>query len=183
MSSQLSLENFEEIYNNTYTYTLRYILCKCSNIDDVNDLLQETYVELYKILKKKKNITLENYQNYIIGIAKKKIQRHYGLLYQLKNWSTFSNSEIKEYEMDLPSNIDVEADIVIKLNAKEVWDYIKQKNIIFIKVFYLYYYSDLKISQIATELNISESKVKNILYRTIKEIKEKMMKEGDMSVQ
>lgn len=57
------------------------------------------------------------------------------------------------------------------------------KNIIFIKVFYLYYYSDLKISQIATELNISESKVKNILYRTIKEIKEKMMKEGDMSVQ
>lgn len=75
--------------------------------------------------------------------------------------------------MDLPSNIDVEADIVIKLNAKEVWDYIKQKNIIFIKVFYLYYYSDLKISQIATELNISESKVKNILYRTIKEIKEK----------
>src|SRR5699024_5885952 len=112
---------------------------------------------LYKILKTKKNITLENYQNYIIGIAKKKIQRHYGLLYQLKNWSTFSNSEIKEYEMDLPSNIDVEADIVIKLNAKEVWDYIKQKNIIFIKVFYLYYYSDLKISQIATELNISES--------------------------
>lgn len=54
MSSQLSLENFEEIYNNTYTYTLRYILCKCSNIDDVNDLLQETYVELYKILKTKK---------------------------------------------------------------------------------------------------------------------------------
>ena len=68
MSSQLSLENFEEIYNNTYTYTLRYILCKCSNIDDVNDLLQETYVELYKILKTKKNITLENYQNYIIVI-------------------------------------------------------------------------------------------------------------------
>lgn len=81
--------------------------------------------------------------------------------------------------MDLPSNIDVEADIVIKLNAKEVWDYIKQKNIIFIKVFYLYYYSDLKISQIATELNISESKVKNILYRTIKEIQEKWKKEGD----
>ena len=76
MSSQLSLENFEEIYNNTYTYTLRYILCKCSNIDDVNDLLQETYVELYKILKTKKNITLENYQNYIIGIAKKKTPRN-----------------------------------------------------------------------------------------------------------
>ena len=60
MSSQLSLENFEEIYNNTYTYTLRYILCKCSNIDDVNDLLQETYVELYKILKTKHKRTIKN---------------------------------------------------------------------------------------------------------------------------
>lgn len=49
MSTQLSLENFEKIYDDTYNDTLKYILCKCSNIDDINDLLQETYVELYKI--------------------------------------------------------------------------------------------------------------------------------------
>lgn len=183
MSTQLSLENFEEIYSNTYNRTLRYIVCKCSNIEDVNDLLQETYVELYRILKKKKNITLENCQNYIIGIAKKKIQKHYGLLYQFKNTFTFSNSELKDYEMDIASNIDIETDIVTKLNAEKVWSYIKQRKIIVIKIFYLYYYSDLKISQIASELDISESNVKNILYRTIKDIKEKMKKEGDMSVQ
>ena len=53
MSAQISLENFEEIYKATYNSTLKYIICKCSNIEDVNDLLQDTYVELYKILKRK----------------------------------------------------------------------------------------------------------------------------------
>ena len=56
MSAQISLENFEEIYKATYNSTLKYIICKCSNIEDVNDLLQDTYVELYKILKRKKEI-------------------------------------------------------------------------------------------------------------------------------
>ena len=66
-------------------------MCKCSNIEDVNDLLQETYVELYKTIKRKKYIILENYQNYIIGIAKNIIQKHYGLLYKLKIFSIWNN--------------------------------------------------------------------------------------------
>lgn len=181
MSTQLSLENFEEIYNSTYSRTLKYIICKCSNIDDVNDLIQETYAELYKILKRKKYIVLENYQNFIIGIAKKKIQRHYGIIYKLKEFSIYNKKE-EEYELDIPANIDIEADAITKLNAEMVWKYIKKKDIKVIKVFYLYYCLELKISQIAEELTISESNVKNILYRTIKDIKENIKIEGDMNV-
>lgn len=182
MSTQISLENFEEIYNSTYNSTLMYIVCKCSNIDDVNDLLQETYVELYKILKRKKYIVLENYQNYIIGISKKKIQRYYGLLYQSKITSVWNNKDDEEYELEIPSDIDLELNIITKLNAEEVWNYIKQKDITVVKVFYLYYYSELKISQIANQLNMSESKIKNILYRTIKDIKKNIKIEGDIDV-
>ncbi len=178
MSTQISLENFEEIYNSTYKQTLKYIICKSSNIEHVNDLIQDTYVELYKILKNKKYIVLENYQNYIIGIAKKKIQKHYGLLYQLKTFSICSNEE-KEYEIEIPDNLDLEADIITKLNAEKVWKFIKKKNTKTIKIFYLYYYSELKISQIAKELKMTESNVKNILYRTIKDIKENIKIEGD----
>lgn len=175
--STLSLENFEEIYNNTYNRTLRYIVCKCSNIEDINDLLQETYVELYKILKKKKCIVLENEQNYIIGIAKKRIKRYYGALYKAN--VSFIWDE-KEDNKKIPDNIDIELDIITKLNAEEVWKYIKQKKTNAVKVFYLYYYSELKISQIAEELALSESNVKNILYRTIKDIKENVKIEGDI---
>ncbi len=182
MSTQISLENFEEIYSSTYKQTLKYIICKCSNIEDVNDLIQETYIELYKILKNKKYMVLENYQNYVIGIAKKKIQRHYGLLYKLKTFSVSYNQEEIEYEIDIPDSIDFEADIVNKLNAEMVWKFIKKKNIKVIKVFYLYYYSELKISQISEKLKMSESNVKNILYRTIKDIKNNIKIEGDGNV-
>ena len=71
-------------------------------------------------------------------------------------------------------------DVVTKLNAQEVWKYIKQKNITVITIFYLYYYSELKISQIAEQLNMSESNVKNVLYRTIKDIKKNVKLEGDI---
>ena len=44
------------------------------------------------------------------------------------------------------------------------------------------YCLELKISQIAIELKISESNVKNILYRTIKDIKKNVKIEGDIDV-
>ena len=159
-----------------------YIVCKCSNIDDINDLVQETYVELYKILNKKEYIVIENPQNYIIGIAKKKIQKHYGILYKLNTMSIYNNENDLEHEQDIPDNIDIEAEISEKLNAEKVWEFIKTKNIETFRVFYLYFYSDLKLSQIAEELNISESNVKNLLYRTIKEIKNNAKIEGDANV-
>ena len=43
-------------------------------------IIHDTYVELYNILEKKKEIYLENCPNFVIGIAKKKIQKYYGLL-------------------------------------------------------------------------------------------------------
>lgn len=174
----ISLENFEEIYNLTYERTLRYIICKCSNIDDVNDLVQDTYVELYSILEKKQKIYLENCQNFIIGIAKKKIQKYYGILYKLKNYNIY---QTKDEEIELPDDFDLEVETIKKLNAEAVWKYIKSKDIKVIKVFYLYYCAELKISQTAKELNMTESNVKNILYRTIKDIKENVKIEGDIN--
>ena len=180
MSAKLYLESFEEIYNDTYDRTLRYIITKCSNIDDVNDLLQDTYAEFYKLLQKKKYIELDNCQNYII--AKKKIYKHYGLLYKIKTSPLSSRNYEKEYKIEIPDDIDLESEIITKLNAEMVWDYIKTKNMNVVKIFYLYYYSGFKISQMADELDISESNVKNLLYRTIKDIKQNVKIGGDVGV-
>ena len=153
-------------------------MCKCSNIEDVNDLVQDTYVELYNILKKKQKIYLENCQSFVIGIAKKKIQKYYGLLYRLKNHNIY---QVENEEIELPDDWDLEVETIKKLSAEAVWNYIKTKNIKTVKVFYLYYCTEIKISQIAKELNMSESNVKNILYRTIKDIKENIKIEGDIN--
>ena len=39
MTSQTNLDKFNEIYNRTYSNTLKYIIIKCHNINDVNDIV------------------------------------------------------------------------------------------------------------------------------------------------
>ena len=104
------------------------------------------------------------------------------MLYRLKTYSISKNLGDDEYELDISSDIDIEARAITKLNAEMVWRYIKKKDIRVVRVFYMYYYLDLKISEIAKELGMSDSNVKNILYRTIKDIRKNVKIEGDKNV-
>lgn len=169
MSTQLTLENFQQIYDASYQRVLRYVICK-------------TYIELYKILKRKQMIEIDDSTNYIIGIAKKRIAKHYGLLYHFSFISMYKNDDEYSEELQLSSDIDLE-EIINKDNIDRVWEYLKQKNPILFKVFYLFYVEEMKISQVAKELNLTESNVKNILYRTLKEIRSKFKIEGDKNEQ
>ena len=41
-------KDFEKIYKDTYDNVLKFIVIKSSNFCDVNEILQDTYVELFK---------------------------------------------------------------------------------------------------------------------------------------
>lgn len=75
------------------------------------------------------------------------------------------------------SEIDLELQFITKENAQNVWEYIKCKDIKIAKIFYCYYYLDMKIVEIAVEMRLNESTVKNYMYRTIKELQIKFEKE------
>ena len=169
MSTQILLENFEKIYQETYERTLKYIICKCNNFDDINDIIQDTYVELYKNLKKKKILKVEKIEDYIIGISKNIMKKYYKNKRQKAINFVFETDENKE----IKDIFDLEEQIITKDNVEKVWNYVKTKNILITKTFYLYYCLDMKISDISKELNVKESNIKNYLYRTLKEIKEK----------
>ena len=142
----MNLLDFENIYQRTYDNTLKFIVIKCNNIDDINDIIQDTYIELYHKLQRK-NIDAENEKNYIVGIAKNIIKRHYR---KVKN----ENNEISinEYEnMEVSDDINIEDNFITQENAKDVWNYIENKDIITTKVFYLYYILGYKIEEIAEE--------------------------------
>ena len=157
------LNEFNEVYDKTYDAVVKYVVCKCNNIDDVNDIIQDIYIALYKQLSKNNNI--ENINQYVIGIAKNKINKYYGLSYKIKN--LFTKTEIN----NLKNNINIEKNIVDKDNLEEIWKYLKNKDIIIFKIFYLYYVESLTIKEISKQLNINESNIKNYLYRTLKELK------------
>ena len=56
MANESYLNKFNEIYDATYSDILRYVIIKCHNINDANDIIQEIYLEFWKILNKKEII-------------------------------------------------------------------------------------------------------------------------------
>ena len=180
MTGQKSLEIFNRIYDNTYSDILKYIIIKCHNINDSNDIIQEVYFELWKILNKR-DIDESNIKSFLIGISINKIKKHYTLVQRFKTISIFNKSD-KDIELidSLKDSIDLE-DLVIRSDEWDfIWNYIKsKKNQNIPKIFYLYYVLDLTIKDISKELIVSESYVKNVIYRTLDELRSLFGKESD----
>lgn len=166
MINQETLKVFNKLYDETYNDVSKYIVLRCSNIDDVADIIQNVYLDVYKRLYKNKEIT----KTYIIGIAKNKIRDYYRFNYKAKFISLFSNNEEIPLIDSIPSDIDIEKSMSIKYDTQLVWDYLKGKNVIISKIFYLYFKLELTLKEISEELDISISNVKHYLYRTLKEL-------------
>ena len=175
MCAQIREENFKEIYRNSYQTTLKFIVIKCHNIDDINDILQDTYLELLLLIKKKKILKIEHINQYILGIANNIIKRHYHK--SMKHNKVIYYQEKEDENIEVKDDFDLEQEIITKDNVKTVWEYVKNKDMITAKIFYLYFSFGLKISEIAKELQLNESNVKNRIFRTLKELKNFLGKE------
>ena len=163
MINQKHLHEFERIYNETYSNIQDFVFFKCRNINDVNDIIQDIYYELFKAINSNKQI--EDITKYLYGIAKNKIRKYYFKL------SQFSKFHILDDEVEVIDDIDI-LDIIIKdSDIEKVWKFLEYKNRDVNQIFYLYYYKDLTIKEISIKLDKNESYVKNLLYRTLKELK------------
>ncbi len=179
MINQETLSKFEKLYHNSYNDILKYVVSKCSNMEDVKEIVQNIYLEVIKNIAK---IECNN-TKYIIGIAKHKIKDYYRVNYKAELISLFSNDEEKTDLIEaIPSDINLEESSLIKYDTELVWKYLKKKPVVIFKTFYLYYYLELTIKEISIELNITESNVKNYLYRTIKELHSYFESESDKGV-
>lgn len=175
---------FNIIYDKTYKNAFGYVVKKCGNTYDIADILQDIYTEVYGVLDKKGMEYINNYDAFVLKIAKSKVYSHYSFAEKFKRFIPMSI--INEDDIEVNANDFVIYDYAIDNQAinnvlLEQTAYImKLKPQLTQKVFYLYYYNDLTISQIAKELNISECSVKNKLYRTVKEIRE-IYKKGEQN--
>ena len=168
MSTQEALDKFQEVYDTTYDDILKYVVCNVSSIQDVSDIIQEIYLAVYK--KIKKDITKE----YVLGIAKHKIKDYYRFRYKHKD-HIFDSEFIDE----VPDHINLLELVIYKDQIDLVWNYLNNKKVIVGKIFFLYYYKNYSIKEIANILNITESNVKHYLYRTLQEINLFLGSEGE----
>ena len=158
---------FEKVYNDTYKDLLKFIIIHCSNFNDANDILQDTYIKLFELMSKKE---IEDIRQFLYGITKNMIKKHKYRLYRLGEIFISDNAIDTSKDVNLKSNLELEDCVVISLTIEDIWKYIQSKKTIIGKVFYLYYSEDMTIKQISSELKINESTVKNYLYRTKKEL-------------
>ena len=164
MIDQETLNTFEKLYNESYSNVLKYVVCNCSNVEDIKDIVQSVYLELLKILQKDKSFNKGN--AYILGITKNKVSEYYRFNYKAKIVSLFSKKDDFLLLDSIPDNVDLEEEFIKKEDLKFIWNYLKRKKVIIFKIFYLYYYTDMNIKDIGIELNISESNVKHLLFST-----------------
>lgn len=173
---------FNKIYDNTTQAALAYITAKCGNMDDVGDILQETYMELYSMLCEKGTDFIENDEAFVINIAKKKIYKHYNSIQRSKadlSLSVLTNDN-GEVNLDLqPDEMDIEDSLCTNELVEEIHAILKKKSQEIQKIFFLRFTLELSISDISELMGKKESHIKNKLYRTISEIRQLYNEKGD----
>lgn len=164
-------EKMTQIYSDTYDRVLHYVVRKCKNPSDIPDIMQNTYMKFYKRLKKCEDI--KNPEHYLLKIAKGEVCGHYRTWYaEVKNVPLFSKDEEDDFG-------DIEKELQCELQGNdteicdELWDTIKSGDPLTLRIFILYFEYDEKIDDISKILHVNPSTVKNRLYRTLKQVREK----------
>ena len=174
---------FNELYASTNQKVLAYIIVKCGKTEDVADIFQETYTEVVKIIRKHGISYFKQPDALVMQIAKRKIFRHYKLKEKLRR-------EFKGHKMVQVLDFTTQADLymavqqtsfddiaISKETVQSVFTYLSAKDELTKKIFYLYYYMDKNISEIALLFSVKESTIKNRLYRTLRELRKNLDKE------
>lgn len=156
------------------------IECKSGlTLEKIRDRLEiQTISELFTVVKD----DIDGLIN--IGLNIEKIGEKYYFNDEINDFiiPIIENSEKSEFTQEkdnLREKFDLEANIITKNNVAKVWKYLKQKDLITAKIFYLYFAVDLKITEISKDLELNESNIKNRIYRTLKELKRYLGKDVD----
>ena len=172
---------FNAIYDSTHKPVLAFITARCANTSEISDIFQETYMELYQLMSKRGAEYVTDGKALVFRIAKQKIARYYSLFKRLQMFVSMTAKD-RDNDNEEAEFSDSEADIFLteesvinQIMLDNIKHFIKTKPEDVKKVFYLFYDMDMSIPEIAKELSLSESNVKNKLYRTIKEL-QKLLK-------
>ena len=92
-------EHFEEIYEKTKRSVTLFLISRCKSFDDVNDVLQEVYMEYFRILQKKGIAYVRDEEPFLISLCKKKLSSYYSFWDRIANRTSIdisAESELNE---------------------------------------------------------------------------------------
>ena len=145
-------EYFNRVYNETCRSVSRFVVSKCGNREDAEDIIQNVYTRFFKRISEKGHEDIESPEAFLINIAKFECAI--------------------EREMSKPQQR-LEDVISNKIVAKQIFDDIMKTDELTGQIFYLHFACDMKLEDVAKALDVKLSTVKNKLYRTIERQKKK----------
>ncbi|MEG0799157.1 MAG: sigma-70 family RNA polymerase sigma factor [Bacilli bacterium] len=167
------MENeFDQIYNRSYPFLLKYVIAKIDCISNAEDILQEVYLKLLLIIDRKGLSYIKNERKFLLKLTKNELYKYYSLREKFKSVFIRDDEVIDTLLLsDTQSNSN--NDIDLKIDIKDIWDFISKEPIDVQKILCLYYLADCSIKSIALFLGMNESTVKTKLYRTRDKLREK----------
>ena len=177
MGSSECNSTFNQMYDQTYKKTLHFVTARCGKPEDISDILQEIYAELYRTLMRKGISYIQNPEAFLMQLAKSKVYQHYSFGEKFKNLFSVSTLDEKREAgaLDALPVLDYENDleglVADRILLKQIADFIRTKPHDVQKIFYLYYVLEQSSAQIALDLNLNESTVKSKVHRTIHEVR------------
>ena len=154
-------EHFEEIYEKTKRSVTLFLISRCKSFDDVNDVLQEVYMEYFRILQKKGIAYVRDEEPFLISLCKKKLSSYYSF------WDRIANRT----SIDISAESELNEQSIYEEESKEI---LKRQPDCVQKIFYLYYSMELSVTEISGLLHMKPQTVKNRLFRTRKLIRDSL---------
>ena len=181
-------EYFNRIYEETYPRLLRYISLRLNGLGayhDICDVLQETYGEFFRLIRKKGVGYAKSPLAVLYKIAGARLKRQYARKKKLSKIlplhvnSGPDDEETFITDFENMTGIVEEDRIIDKILAENILSVINGGDPDSARIFMLRYEHDMKLEDIAAELGLELHTVRNKLYRKLNELKKLFDTEQD----
>ncbi len=170
-------EYFNSVYESTVKSVSRFVVSKCGNFEDAQDIIQNVYTRFFKRITDKGHEDIESPEAFLINIAKYECRTYFSGKKKSEKLSLFSDyteEEMTAIEREMSTPKEKLDDLLCnKLVAKQIFEDIMKSDELTGQIFYLHFACDMKLEDVAQALDIKLSTVKNRLYRTIEKQKKK----------
>ncbi|MCP6719299.1 MAG: RNA polymerase sigma factor [Patescibacteria group bacterium] len=156
---------FREIFDRFSDKFFAYTFSRTSNRDDALDIVQDTFIDLWKGLKKFKYRSNEAFHGFIFTIVKRKLSKHY-------------KSKDKVVSLDRISEKDMGQSKIGQEDHQYVLKHVDALDPKYQDLLRLRYWSGMTFGEIASTLNITETNAKVRHHRALKKLKINLNKEN-----
>ena len=167
-NNELDLEMIIDEYGRYIYKIIENMAVQHLSKEDIEEIISDTFLVLWKI--RDKLDTSKELSPYIAGITKNLVKE--------KSRVINIHSDISDYENIIQDLAKIDMICEQREKISIIDQTVKKMKKTDIEIFELYYYSSMKISEIATILNISEFSIKSKLFRIRKKIKKELLKGG-----